>query len=95
MAVQLVLRNLVIAPITEELVFRGCMVPLLLPHLGYGYQLSWITPLFFGVAHLHHMLAGVPIPQVVMQLGYRARFCTQNLALERALFGLYVRLVLG
>ena len=30
----MVLRNLIVAPITEEIVFRGCMVPLLLPHFG-------------------------------------------------------------
>ena len=45
----MVLRNFIVAPITEEIVFRSCMVPLLLPQLGYGYSLAWITPLFFGI----------------------------------------------
>ena len=30
------LRNQVVAPFTEEFVFRGCMVPLLTPYLGSG-----------------------------------------------------------
>ncbi|XP_063172947.1 CAAX prenyl protease 2 isoform X2 [Candoia aspera] len=42
------LRNQVIAPFTEELVFRACMVPMLVPCTGAG--LAILTcPLFFGV----------------------------------------------
>ncbi|XP_013907878.1 PREDICTED: CAAX prenyl protease 2-like [Thamnophis sirtalis] len=42
------LRNQVIAPFTEELVFRACMVPMLVPCTGVG--LAIVTcPLFFGV----------------------------------------------
>jgi len=50
-----VIRNLIIAPFFEELVFRGCMIPLLYPSFS-----SWslfLAPLFFGVAHIHHAYA--------------------------------------
>eukprot|EP00118_Oscarella_pearsei_P009966 m.58936 g.58936 ORF g.58936 m.58936 type:complete len:284 (+) comp34846_c0_seq8:25-876(+) len=47
-------RNFVIAPLSEEFVFRACMLPLLLPHLGSVWSVL-ICPLFFGVAHLHHV----------------------------------------
>lgn len=32
------------------------------------------TPLFFGVAHVHHLLAGVPPAVVLLQLGYTTVF---------------------
>lgn len=51
----IVLRNYVVAPIAEEVVFRSCMIPLLRPHLGDGWSVV-LTPLFFGIAHLHHMI---------------------------------------
>ena len=49
-------RNYVIAPLTEEIVFRGCMVPAL---LAAGFSVTrtcLIAPLFFGVAHAHHAM---------------------------------------
>lgn len=51
------LRNYVISPFTEEFVFRSCMLPLLLPHLSVA-KAVLITPLFFGMAHLHHIIEG-------------------------------------
>eukprot|EP01052_Picozoa_sp_SAG31_P031097 SAG31_NODE_3262_length_4482_cov_8.132101_2_plen_332_part_00 len=47
-------RNLFFGPLTEEIVFRGCMLPLLLV-AGRGALGSCIEcPLVFGLAHLHH-----------------------------------------
>ncbi|XP_073665324.1 CAAX prenyl protease 2 isoform X4 [Tursiops truncatus] len=43
------LRNQVIAPLTEELVFRACMLPMLAPCTGLG-PAVFTCPLFFGVA---------------------------------------------
>ena len=48
----LTLRALVIAPITEEIVYRGCMFPLL--YSAFGTTAIIICPLLFGLAHLHH-----------------------------------------
>lgn len=56
------LRNLVVAPLTEEVVFRGLMVPALFSACCWGEgaessatTISLRAPLFFGVAHLHHL----------------------------------------
>lgn len=50
----MVWRNYVVAPFTEELVFRACMIPLLL--CG-GFKMStiiFLSPIFFSLAHLNH-----------------------------------------
>lgn len=53
--VDLVLRNYLIAPFAEEFIFRACMVPLLLPHLGEMLTV-FLCPLYFGLAHTHHLV---------------------------------------
>ncbi|CAD6884878.1 unnamed protein product [Tilletia controversa] len=48
------LRNYILAPLTEELVFRACILNF---HHASGASKSTLifaTPLYFGVAHLHH-----------------------------------------
>lgn len=42
------LRNQVVAPLTEELVFRACMLPMLVPCAGPSTAI-FTCPLFFGV----------------------------------------------
>ncbi|XP_072031711.1 CAAX prenyl protease 2-like [Amphiura filiformis] len=49
------LRNYVVGPLTEEVVFRACMLPLLVPCMSYT-KAIFICPLFFGVAHIHHVI---------------------------------------
>ncbi|KAK9470873.1 uncharacterized protein V1510DRAFT_369240 [Dipodascopsis tothii] len=50
------LRNYIVGPLTEEIVFRGCMVYLhLLAGVG-GKRTVLTTPLYFGIAHAHHAL---------------------------------------
>uniref|UniRef100_UPI0037E80AA6 CAAX prenyl protease 2-like n=1 Tax=Semicossyphus pulcher TaxID=241346 RepID=UPI0037E80AA6 len=49
------LRNQVVAPVTEELVFRGAMLPMLVPCTGPTAAI-FTAPLFFGVAHFHHVI---------------------------------------
>jgi len=48
-------RNHVVAPFSEEFTFRACMVPVLLGYYTHQ-QAIIISPLFFGVAHFHHMV---------------------------------------
>uniref|UniRef100_A0A665U8Q2 CAAX prenyl protease 2 n=1 Tax=Echeneis naucrates TaxID=173247 RepID=A0A665U8Q2_ECHNA len=48
------LRNQVVAPLMEELVFRGAMLPMLVPCVGPTAAI-FMAPLFFGVAHFHHI----------------------------------------
>ncbi|KAB0795670.1 hypothetical protein PPYR_09731 [Photinus pyralis] len=49
------LRNHVVAPLSEEFTFRSCMLPLLLQSFSPSTAI-FICPLFFGVAHFHHMI---------------------------------------
>lgn len=44
----LLLRNVVASPVAEELVFRGCIVPLLAPHFSCT-TVMLISPLMFGM----------------------------------------------
>jgi prenyl protein peptidase len=48
-------RNHIVAPLSEEFTFRACMLPLLLQSFSPMTSIL-ITPTFFGVAHLHHMI---------------------------------------
>ncbi|XP_044265381.1 CAAX prenyl protease 2 isoform X1 [Tribolium madens] len=48
------LRNHLVAPLSEEFTYRSCMLPLLLECFSPMTAVS-ISPLFFGVAHFHHM----------------------------------------
>jgi prenyl protein peptidase len=51
------LRNLVVAPASEEFAFRSCMAPLLLYSGAASLRTAILaTPLFFGVAHAHHFV---------------------------------------
>uniref|UniRef100_A0AAZ3P9F2 CAAX prenyl protease 2 n=1 Tax=Oncorhynchus tshawytscha TaxID=74940 RepID=A0AAZ3P9F2_ONCTS len=47
--------NMVVAPLTEELVFRACMLPMLVPCASPSTAML-TCPLFFGVAHFHHVI---------------------------------------
>ncbi|KAI9371694.1 hypothetical protein BJX61DRAFT_14552 [Aspergillus egyptiacus] len=48
-------RNYVAGPITEEVMFRSAIVPLhLLAKVDPG-RLVFIAPLYFGIAHVHHL----------------------------------------
>lgn len=58
-------RNVIFAPISEELVFRGIIVPVL--YMAYSQSTSrtpsdaamltaWASVGWFGIAHLHHMI---------------------------------------
>lgn len=66
-------RNLIFAPFSEEWVFRCCMCSLL---LAGGWSPFWTivcAPLFFGLAHLHHLRVK-PWQAVVGQFGYTTLF---------------------
>jgi len=79
------LRNFFVAPFVEEFVFRACMLPMLTASMG-----TWIgvvvCPLFFGVAHLHHLVEWYrwrQQPLVNALLMTTIQFCYTSL------FGLY------
>ena len=48
-------RNYIAGPVTEEVIFRSVIIPL---HLIAGISASriiFLTPLYFGIAHIHHL----------------------------------------
>ncbi|KAI5065234.1 hypothetical protein GOP47_0019929 [Adiantum capillus-veneris] len=47
-------RNFVMAPLTEEVVFRACMIPILLCAGFQPVAIIFLCPLFFGLAHVNH-----------------------------------------
>ncbi|KAK3093080.1 hypothetical protein FSP39_010807 [Pinctada imbricata] len=49
------IRNHIVAPFSEEFIYRACMLPVLVPCFGPGMS-TFLCPLFFGVAHFHHMI---------------------------------------
>ncbi|KAL7995536.1 putative CAAX prenyl protease 2 [Plasmopara halstedii] len=50
------LRTYVLGPLTEEFVFRSCMIPLLVCAKFTIKQIVVGSPLIFGAAHLHHFM---------------------------------------
>uniref|UniRef100_A0A0K0G405 CAAX prenyl protease 2 n=1 Tax=Strongyloides venezuelensis TaxID=75913 RepID=A0A0K0G405_STRVS len=49
------IRNVVFAPVSEELAFRACCIPLLI-HCFDKSTIVFILPLGFSLCHLHHIL---------------------------------------
>ena len=84
------LRNLVVAPVCEEFIFRGCVISLLLAaNLPYS-ALLLLSPLLFGLSHLHHLVGlmrskGFPVPQAVATVAFQL--------LHTTLFGIYAAYV--
>lgn len=78
------IRNHIVGPLTEEFVFRACMLPVLVPTFGENWSLI-LCPLFFGVAHLHHMIEkiqeGVNFKTAFLQTGFQFGYTT--------IFGVY------
>lgn len=64
-----VIRNLLVAPICEEFVFRACMVQLLKEEGTGDVQTVLLTPLFFGAAHLHHLYELIMFHEVSLTMG--------------------------
>ena len=48
-------RNIIVAPVSEELVFRSLVISLYLLAKVSPTRIVFITPLVFGMAHLHHL----------------------------------------
>ncbi|KAL8941897.1 MAG: hypothetical protein Q9211_001631 [Gyalolechia sp. 1 TL-2023] len=47
-------RNYVVGPVTEEILFRSLLVPLHLLTPLSSIRVVFFTPLYFGIAHVHH-----------------------------------------
>lgn len=79
-------RNYIAGPITEELLFRSTIIPLhlLSPLRDSPAKIVFLTPLYFGIAHIHHLyefklthpdLSWTPaLLRSVFQFGYTSVF---------------------
>ncbi|GLC37883.1 hypothetical protein PLESTB_001506400 [Pleodorina starrii] len=77
----LLIRNLVVAPLAEEFVFRACMVPLLMLEGVRSRVVVLATPLFFGAAHLHHVAdlvrhQGFSVRRAALMVGFQMLYTT-------------------
>ena len=54
------LRNYIVGPFSEEFVFRSCMIPIFINNFSFS-QTCYLTPLYFGIAHLHHIIEGIAV----------------------------------
>ena len=61
------IRNIIVAPIVEELVFRSYLLQPLQNCLP-------ILPLFFGLAHLHHYISNRNLGDFLLQFAYTSLF---------------------
>ncbi|OTA60236.1 hypothetical protein K449DRAFT_396186 [Hypoxylon sp. EC38] len=77
-------RNIVAGPFTEEVLFRSAAVPLMLAAQTSVTTTIFLSPLVFGLAHLHHyyefrlshphMATSFLLMRSMMQLGYTTLF---------------------
>jgi len=78
------LRNHIVAPLSEEYIFRACMLALLVPSFS-EVPAMIVCPLFFGVAHFHHAFEkireGMAIKTTLMQTLFQLSYTT--------VFGMY------
>jgi prenyl protein peptidase len=83
-------RNLAVAPLAEELVFRSCMGALLRAAGWSTWQVVAVSPLFFGVAHLHHVhrmvSEGSALSRALLVAAVQMTYTSFFGALEMAIF---------
>ncbi|KAF2711198.1 Abi-domain-containing protein [Pleomassaria siparia CBS 279.74] len=48
-------RNFVVGPVSEELIWRALIIPLHVLAKFSAKQIVFLTPLYFGIAHVHHL----------------------------------------
>lgn len=86
----ILLRNLFIAPLAEEVVFRACFVPVLFAsQIMTQSQVIVVAPLFFALAHVHHAVICLQNAEPLGRVLLRALFqCTYT-----TLFGCYTTFV--
>jgi prenyl protein peptidase len=83
------LRNYIMGPITEELVFRCSIITVLQTTGMSDISIIWISPMFFGFAHAHHAflryVQGLSLVMVLLQTIFQFAYTT--------IFGMYASYV--
>ncbi|RPD60277.1 Abi-domain-containing protein [Lentinus tigrinus ALCF2SS1-7] len=79
-------RNYIVGPITEEIVFRACMLSVYHMAGASRKKMIFLSPLWFGIAHLHHAwdtynrygrtssALRIAVMQTLFQLAYTSLF---------------------
>lgn len=84
------IRDIVIGPISEELVYRSALVGLFIAARAPVDVVILCTPLYFGVAHLNHAVEfwreGVPPLQILTVCGFQLAYTTVFGVLEAYIF---------
>lgn len=84
------LRNLIVAPLCEEFIFRSCIISLIVAgHYNFTVSLL-VSPALFGLAHLHHLIGlirakGYSVKQGVIAVTFQLT--------HTVLFGVYASYV--
>ncbi|KAK4534501.1 hypothetical protein CDCA_CDCA02G0526 [Cyanidium caldarium] len=73
-SVALTLRTATFSPLSEECLFRGCVLRLVLAATGSTSVAVTVSALLFSVAHLHHYWRHRRVHETVMQLGITLAF---------------------
>jgi len=67
-------RDVVLAPIGEEICFRACVIHLLTPYTLTSAQAIYMTPMLFAGAHFHHLVQRVRHGDTIMQAALETAF---------------------
>lgn len=73
-------RDHIFAPITEEFIYRACVLAILSPVVALTSSLVMYTPLLFGLAHIHHgwhlRSQGMALKSVVLTVLFQLTYTT-------------------
>jgi prenyl protein peptidase len=67
-------RNIIVAPLAEEYVFRSCIVPIFIQQGWSRWATVAVAPWMFSAAHLHHILKNQRWLPTLFQMTYTALF---------------------
>lgn len=89
------IRNIIAAPITEELMFRGGMVSFLILRGVRPFWAALLSPLVFGMCHLHHLHDMVVHQRKSVQIAVTAVFAQFCISSLFGIFSVYLLLRTG
>lgn len=74
-------RNIAVAPLCEEVVFRGALCSVVLAAGGGVYAAVFLPPVLFGLAHLHHVVGlvrqrGMPVARAAAVVSFQLLYTT-------------------
>ncbi|CAG0879979.1 unnamed protein product [Cyprideis torosa] len=67
-------RNIIVAPLSEEFIYRSAIVPVLKHGAFSDRTVVFLSPLMFGVAHFHHMIENLRLGMPLMNAIFLSSF---------------------